>query len=112
MKSKNLIIVCLTFIVSIFILVSFKNPGADVKKVVILRQYQSADSDFGNQIIICYPDGKTKKQALLQSKHQNYEMNDKMFAQSINDVLATGVQIKSTSNSGDSHLMVTTYIFE
>ncbi|HXB38918.1 MAG TPA: hypothetical protein VNZ49_00160 [Bacteroidia bacterium] len=112
MKSKNLIIICITFILSVFILVSFKSTSYDVRKITILRLYQSADSDFGNQIIICYPEGKTKKQALLQSKHTNYEINDKMFCQCINEVLANGVQIKSTSSIGDSHLMVTTYIFE
>lgn len=112
MKRNKAVIILSFGLLLAAVLFSFKNSSATAKQAIVLRQYSSSDADFGNQIIICYPDGKVKKQALLQSKHQNYEMNDKMFAQALNEVLSTGAEMKSFTSTGDSHLMVTTYIFE
>ena len=112
MKLKNLILACLTVVLSVFILFSFKDSVNDPKKITIFRQYLSADADYGNFIIINYPDGKNKKQMLMQNKHANYELNDKIFTQMVNEMIDSGLKIKHVTSSGDSHLTITTFILE
>lgn len=99
--------VCL-LVVSLF---SFKSVN-EGNKVTIFRQYLSTNADFGNFILINFADGKIKKQLLLQNKHVNYEANDKLFTQQLNELLNSGMEIKHITSSGDASLTITTIILK
>jgi hypothetical protein len=109
---KNLTIIALSVAFILVGLYSFKSASADVKKVTILKHYSSSEAEFNNAIVICTPDGKTKKWPLLQHKKDNFELNDKMLAQQLNALLETGLKITSIESYGDRQLFITTYILE
>lgn len=112
MLRKKLLLSIVSIFCAVVLFYSFKNSTSQGQKVTLFRQYLSADADYGNFILITSSDGKVKKQLLLQNKHTNYEMNDKLFSQQLNELLATGLQIKHVTSSGDSHLTITTFILE
>ena len=99
----------LLVLVSLF---SFKSAGFEGKKVTILKHYASSEAEFNNAIIICTPDGKTKKFQLLQHKAANFELNDKMLSQQLNALIESGLKIASIESYGDRMLFITTYILE
>jgi len=111
MTTKKLIFFCSVLIAGALFFYSFKNNN-EPKKITIFRQYLSTSADYGNMIIISYPDGKIKKQMLLQNKHANYEMNDKMFTQYLTELVNSGLEIKHVTSSGSAELTITTFILE
>lgn len=112
MKTRNVYIAFALVAITLAGLFSFKSAVADVKKVTILKHYSSAEAEFNNAIVICTPDGKTKKFPLLQHKGQNFELNDKMLLQQLNLLLESGLKINEIESYGDRSLFVTTYILE
>jgi len=111
MNNKKLILICSVLIAGALFFYSFKNTN-EARKITIFRQYLSTNADYGNMIIITYPDGKIKKQMLLQNKHVNYEMNDKMFTQHLTELVNSGLEIKHVTSSGGADLTITTFILE
>src|SRR5687767_4940596 len=111
MNTKKLVVVCSVMIAGASFLYSFKNNSA-AGKITIFRQYLSTSADYGNFIIINYPDGKVKKQPLLQNNHANYEINDKKFTQQLNELVNSGLEIKHVTSSGSAELTITTFILQ
>ena len=112
MSRKTLVITALAIAVSLVTLVSFRSASVESRKITILKHYSSSDAEFNNAIIICSPDGKTKKLQLLQHKKDNFEMNDKMLTQQLNELVATGLQIVSIESYGERSFFVTTYVLQ
>lgn len=111
MNKKHVLIaggVVLLLIVGLF---SFKAPS-EGKKITILKHYAATEFEVNNAIVVCTPDGKTKKFQLLPHKAQNFEMNDKMLAQQLNALIESGLKITDIESYGDRQLFITTYIFE